>query len=60
LWPRSGATTLFGLRLPALLGLQIVARERAIDADSLYCDMRLRSPLLGCLLQYCGTLRFVD
>lgn len=60
LWQRSRFTTLFGVRLPALLGLQIVARERAIDADSFYCDVRLRSPLLGCLLHYRGVLHLVD
>lgn len=56
LWLRSRRTTLFGLTLPALLGLQVVARERPIAAQRLRCDVRLRSSLLGCLLHYCGTL----
>jgi hypothetical protein len=58
LWQRARYTTLFGIPLPALLGMQIVACERAIDADSFRFDVRLRTPLLGCLLQYRGTLRF--
>ncbi|HEX9810776.1 MAG TPA: DUF4166 domain-containing protein [Burkholderiales bacterium] len=58
LWQRSRYTTLFGIPLPATLGMQIVACERAIDAKSFFFDVRLRTPLLGCLLQYRGTLRF--
>jgi hypothetical protein len=60
LWQRSFGTTALGLPLPAIFGMQIVARERPIDARTLYCDVRLRSPLLGCLLQYSGTLRLDD
>lgn len=56
LWLRSRRTSLFGLTLPALLGLHVVARERPIAAQRLRCDVRVRSPLLGCLLHYCGTL----
>jgi len=56
LWLRSHHTTLLGLKLPALFAIQVVARERPIDARSYRCDVRLRSPLFGCLLQYCGTL----
>ena len=58
LWQRSRHTTLFGVPLPGILGMQIVACERAIDAQSFFFDVRLRTPLLGCLLQYRGTLRF--
>lgn len=54
---RSFRTTLFGMRLPALLGLQVVARECAVDERSFRFDVRLRSPLLGCLLHYRGVLR---
>ena len=60
LWQRSCGTTVFGIPLPRLLGIQIVARERPIDARAIHCDVRLRSPLLGCVLQYSGTLRFKD
>lgn len=60
LWQRSCGTTIFGFPLPSLLGIQIVARERPINTRALHCDVRLRSPLLGCLLQYSGTLRFKD
>ena len=56
LWLRSHRTTLFGLTLPALLGLHVVAHERPLTARRLRCDVRLRSPLLGCLLHYCGIL----
>lgn len=57
LWQRSCATTFLGVRLPAILGMQVVARETPVDGDSFYCDMRLRSPLFGSMLQYSGTLR---
>lgn len=57
-WQRSCAAAWFGLPLPAILGLQSVACERAIDKNTFYCDVRLRSPLLGCLLHYSGRLQF--
>ncbi len=57
---RSRRTRMFGLALPSLLGLQIVARERAIDAYTFRCAVHVRSPLLGCLLRYDGALRFED
>ena len=57
---RSSITKFCGLRLPASLGIQVVAQERAISPDTLHSDVRVRSPLLGPLLRYSGTLRLEE
>jgi hypothetical protein len=58
LWVRSSATSLFGISVPASLGIKVVACERPIDENSFYCDIQIRLPGLGRLLRYRGTLRF--
>jgi hypothetical protein len=58
LWVRSSSTSLFGIALPASLGIGVVACERPIDEDSFYCDIQIRLPWLGRLLRYRGALRF--
>ena len=60
LWQRTVRTTFLGLTLPAWLSLCVVARERPIDANSYYCNIRLHTPLFGRLLQYRGVLVFED
>ena len=55
---RALATALFGIPLPKLFALQVSAFERALSAEAFYCDVRVRSPLLGALLHYRGSLRF--
>jgi len=57
LWLRSSITRFCGLRLPGVLGIQVVAQERAVSPDTFHSDVRIRSPLLGPLLSYSGTLR---
>jgi hypothetical protein len=57
LWLHSSITRFCGLRLPGILGIQVVARERAAGPDIFHSDVRVRSPLLGPLLRYSGTLR---
>lgn len=54
---RSSLTRFCGVRLPAALGVQVVAQERAMNSHTFHCDVRVRSPLLGPLLSYSGTLR---
>jgi hypothetical protein len=58
LWVRSSSTSLFGVGIPASLGIKVVACERPIDEESFYCDIQIRLPWLGRLLRYRGTLRF--
>jgi hypothetical protein len=60
LWFRSSTTRLCGLRLPSALGIRVVAQERMAGPESFYCDVRVRSPLLGPLLRYYGTLRLEE
>jgi len=57
---RSSITKFCGLRLPASLGIQVVAQERAMSPDTFHSDVRVRSPLLGPLLRYSGTLRLEE
>ena len=56
LWLRSSIAKFCGVRLPGVLGIQVVARERAISPDIFHSDVHIRSPLLGPLLSYSGTL----
>jgi hypothetical protein len=58
LWIRSRSTSLFGMAVPASLGIKVVAYERPIDEHSFYCDIQIRLPWVGRLLRYRGTLRF--
>src|SRR5258708_26833816 len=58
LWVRSSATSLFGIAVPASLGIKVMACERSIDENSFYCDIQIRLPWLGRLLRYQGMLRF--
>ena len=57
LWIRSSKAKLYGIRLPAILGIRVAAQERAICPDSFRCNVRVCSPLFGLLLSYAGVLR---
>lgn len=57
LWLRSRAARFAGVSLPAWFAIRVVARERAVGADSFHVDVRVSSPLTGCLLKYRGMLR---
>ena len=53
LWQASRGVSLFGLSVP---WLHVLASERARDAHSYRCDVRIWAPRLGYLLRYDGVL----
>lgn len=53
LWQASRGVSLFGLTVP---WLHVLASERARDAHSYRCDVRIWAPRLGYLLRYDGVL----
>jgi hypothetical protein len=53
LWQTSRRVSVFGVPVP---DLHVTGSERAIDAQRLFCDVRVRSSLWGRLLRYDGIL----
>jgi hypothetical protein len=57
---RTRGAAVLGIPLPSWAGVQVVASERAVAPDAFRFDVRVRSPLFGCLIQYSGVLRFAE